>query len=123
MKSTVCPSCGAPVQFQSAASILAVCEYCHSTLVRHDLNLEDVGKMAQLQTEFNTYGIAVIEATEAGKKTPKPPAKLADLQWLADKHVLAVGADNMAAVHAYAPRWCAFVVRVDRVDQHRGIGR
>jgi hypothetical protein len=44
--------------------------------------------MAQLQTEFNTYGIAVIEATEAGKKAPKPPAKLADLQWLADKHGL-----------------------------------
>ncbi|MBL9163590.1 MAG: hypothetical protein JNL18_12725 [Planctomycetaceae bacterium] len=44
--------------------------------------------MAQLQTEFNAYGIAVIEATEAGKKTPKPPAKLADLQWLADKNAL-----------------------------------
>ena len=51
MKSTACPSCGAPVQFQSAASILAVCEYCKSTLVRHDLNLEDIGKMAQLQTD------------------------------------------------------------------------
>jgi hypothetical protein len=44
--------------------------------------------MAQLQTEFNAYGIAVIEATEAGKKAPKPPAKLADLQWLADKNGL-----------------------------------
>jgi hypothetical protein len=44
--------------------------------------------MAQLQTEFNTFGIALIEATEAGKKAPKPPAKLADLQWLADKHGL-----------------------------------
>ncbi|MBA4105777.1 MAG: hypothetical protein C0485_08460 [Pirellula sp.] len=44
--------------------------------------------MAQLQTEFNMYGIAVIEATEAGKPAPKPPAKLADLQWLADKNGL-----------------------------------
>ena len=44
--------------------------------------------MAQLQTEFNTFGIALIEATEAGKKQPKPPAKLADLQWLADKNGL-----------------------------------
>ncbi len=43
-----CPSCGAPVTFQSSASIMAVCEYCSSTLVRHDLNLEDVGKMAAL---------------------------------------------------------------------------
>ena len=46
-----CPSCGAPVVFQSAASILAVCEYCKSTLVRHDVNLENVGKMAELQAD------------------------------------------------------------------------
>ena len=43
-----CPSCGAPVVFQSASSILAVCEYCQSTLVRHDQALEDIGKMAAL---------------------------------------------------------------------------
>jgi hypothetical protein len=46
-----CPSCGAPVVFHSPASILAVCEYCSSTLVRHDLNLEDIGKMAELQPD------------------------------------------------------------------------
>ena len=43
-----CPSCGAPVVFKSAASIFAVCEYCQSTLVRHDQALEDIGKMAVL---------------------------------------------------------------------------
>jgi ribosomal protein L37AE/L43A len=43
-----CPSCGAPVVFKSAASIFAVCEYCQSTLVRHDQALEDIGKMAAL---------------------------------------------------------------------------
>ena len=43
-----CPSCGAPVVFRSAGSILAVCEYCQSTLVRHDQALEDIGKMAAL---------------------------------------------------------------------------
>jgi hypothetical protein len=46
-----CPSCGAPVVFLSAASVLAVCEYCGSTLVRHDLDLENVGKMGQLQAD------------------------------------------------------------------------
>jgi len=50
-KEVHCPSCGAPVVFQSAASVLAVCEYCGSTLVRHDLDLENVGKMAQLQAD------------------------------------------------------------------------
>ncbi|MFZ2266111.1 MAG: DUF4178 domain-containing protein [Azonexus sp.] len=46
--SATCPSCGAPVVFKSASSIFAVCEYCQSTLVRHDQALEDIGKMAAL---------------------------------------------------------------------------
>src|SRR5262249_37011434 len=46
-----CPTCGAPVQFKSAASILAVCEYCRSTLVRHDINVENIGKMAELKLD------------------------------------------------------------------------
>jgi hypothetical protein len=36
------------VLFRSAASILAVCEYCRSTLLRKDLALENLGKMAEL---------------------------------------------------------------------------
>jgi hypothetical protein len=32
-------------------SILSICEYCGSTLVRHDLNLENIGKMAELQVD------------------------------------------------------------------------
>ncbi|HZX31804.1 MAG TPA: DUF4178 domain-containing protein [Rhodocyclaceae bacterium] len=47
-QSASCPSCGAAVVFKSAASIFAVCEYCQSTLVRHDQALEDIGKMAAL---------------------------------------------------------------------------
>ena len=43
-----CPGCGAPVVFRSAASILAVCEYCQSTLLRQDAAVEDIGKMAAL---------------------------------------------------------------------------
>ncbi len=43
-----CPSCGAPVEFKSNSSVFAVCAYCQSTLVRHDQNLEDIGKMAPL---------------------------------------------------------------------------
>lgn len=46
--SAACPSCGAPVVFKSASSVFAVCEYCQSTLVRHDQALEDIGKMAAL---------------------------------------------------------------------------
>ncbi len=48
MKTANCPSCGAAITFQSAVSILAVCAYCKSTLIRHDLELENVGQMAEL---------------------------------------------------------------------------
>lgn len=34
--------------FRSAASVFAVCAYCQSTLVRHDQELADIGKMAAL---------------------------------------------------------------------------
>lgn len=51
MHVTNCPSCGAKVVFQSAASILAVCDYCKSTLVRRDLNVENIGKMAELHVD------------------------------------------------------------------------
>jgi hypothetical protein len=43
-----CPSCGAQVLFRSAASVLAVCEYCQSTLLRQDMDVENLGKMATL---------------------------------------------------------------------------
>lgn len=43
-----CPSCGAPVEFRSVASILAVCEFCRSTLVREGNELKNLGRMADL---------------------------------------------------------------------------
>ena len=43
-----CPSCGAQVAFRAAASVLAVCEYCRSTLLRKGADLENLGKMAEL---------------------------------------------------------------------------
>lgn len=46
-KTASCPSCGAPVTFRSVASVLAVCDYCQSTLVRQGANLEDLGKMGE----------------------------------------------------------------------------
>ena len=48
MKTANCPSCGAAVNFQSAVSLLAICAYCKSTLIRHDLELQNIGKMAEL---------------------------------------------------------------------------
>lgn len=43
-----CPSCGAPVQFRWSGAAQTVCPFCHSILVRTDLKLEAVGKVADL---------------------------------------------------------------------------
>lgn len=48
MKSGLCPSCGAPVRFLWSGAVQTVCSYCRSILVRHDVDLEAVGKVAQL---------------------------------------------------------------------------
>ena len=60
-----CPSCGAPVVFRSAGSIFAVCEYCWSTLVRHDQALEDIGKMAALVEDRSPLQLGA-EGSHAG---------------------------------------------------------
>src|SRR5204863_3928616 len=43
-----CPSCGAPLRFRGATSIVAVCQFCKSTLVREGANIENIGKQAEL---------------------------------------------------------------------------
>src|SRR5262245_25742170 len=43
-----CPSCGAPLRFRGATSVVAVCTYCKATLVREGANLENIGKQAEL---------------------------------------------------------------------------
>lgn len=51
MKNAFCPSCGAPVKFQWSSAVQTVCPYCRSILVRHDVNLEAVGKVADLPVD------------------------------------------------------------------------
>jgi hypothetical protein len=48
VKRAICPSCGAPVLFHSAASVYAVCEFCRSTLLRTGEDLQNLGRMADL---------------------------------------------------------------------------
>jgi hypothetical protein len=44
----LCPQCGAPVEFRSAASASAVCSYCRSTLLREGDALRRIGRSAEL---------------------------------------------------------------------------
>ena len=43
-----CPNCGAPVEFRSAASPIAVCSFCRSTLAREGEALRRIGESAEL---------------------------------------------------------------------------
>jgi len=48
MKQGQCPSCGAPLEFKNAASLYIVCDYCKTTSIRKDMDLEAVGKVAEV---------------------------------------------------------------------------
>jgi hypothetical protein len=52
MGSPTCPSCGAPVQFRSAAPY-AVCAFCRSLLVRRDAALESIGRVAEVPDDLS----------------------------------------------------------------------
>ena len=46
-----CPSCGNPVRFRRESSLYSVCDACHSILLRHDVNVDLIGKAADLQPD------------------------------------------------------------------------
>ena len=51
MTETKCPACGANATFRTSISLFSVCPFCHSLVQRKDLNLEALGKVAQLQSD------------------------------------------------------------------------
>ena len=53
-----CPNCGAPIRFRWSSAVQTVCEFCHSILVRRDVNLELVGKVADLPPDSSPIQIA-----------------------------------------------------------------
>ena len=49
----LCPNCGAPVEFASAASASAVCSYCRATLLREGDALRKIGTSAELFEDYS----------------------------------------------------------------------
>lgn len=43
-----CPSCGAPIAFRWSGAVQTTCDYCRAILVRHDVDLAQVGTVADL---------------------------------------------------------------------------
>lgn len=46
-----CPACGAPAAFATSIALFAVCPFCRSLVMRKDMDLEALGKVAQLQPD------------------------------------------------------------------------
>jgi DNA-directed RNA polymerase subunit RPC12/RpoP len=57
MRKFLCPSCGAEVAFRSQLSVYAVCKYCSSMIVHHDVDVEAIGKMAALPEDMSPLQI------------------------------------------------------------------
>lgn len=60
MRHFACPSCGAPVYFRSGQSVFATCGYCRSTIVRRDVDVEAIGKVAQLTEDMSPFQIGTM---------------------------------------------------------------
>ena len=46
-----CPNCGAPIAFTWSSSVQTVCEHCRSVVVRTDVDLKNVGVVADLPVD------------------------------------------------------------------------
>ena len=52
-----CPNCGAPVTFRWSSAVQTTCEFCHSILVRTDVDLKKVGQGADLPPDASPIQI------------------------------------------------------------------
>ncbi len=57
MQTVSCPSCGASVQFRSHASVLAVCEYCKTTILKDEKSIRNLGKMSEVLEDYSPLQI------------------------------------------------------------------
>jgi hypothetical protein len=53
MQNVSCPSCGAPVEFKSHASVMAVCGYCHAVVLKDAGAVADLGKMSEVLEDYS----------------------------------------------------------------------
>lgn len=52
-----CPNCGAPIEFKFSSAVQTTCPYCNSILIRHDVDLEKVGQVADLPPDISPIQI------------------------------------------------------------------
>lgn len=57
MQIVSCPSCGAEVTFRSHASVMAVCEYCSTRVLKDADSVKDLGKMSSVLEDYSPIKI------------------------------------------------------------------
>jgi hypothetical protein len=57
MQQVACPGCGAPIQFKSAASVMAVCEFCKTTILKDAQSVTNLGKMSEVLEDYSPLQI------------------------------------------------------------------
>jgi uncharacterized Zn finger protein (UPF0148 family) len=57
MQIVSCPSCGAEVKFRSHASVMAVCEYCNTRVLKDADAVKDLGKMSSVLEDYSPLQI------------------------------------------------------------------
>lgn len=58
--SAPCPSCGAPVEFASPGSVMAVCEYCQTTVLREGEALKAQGKQSVTIEDYSPLQVGSV---------------------------------------------------------------
>ncbi len=69
MNTIACPTCGAPVAFRSAASVMAVCDYCKSTLVKDADSVRNIGRMSDVLEDYSPIQINASGSIDEGQGT------------------------------------------------------
>ena len=69
MKTTNCPSCGAEVQFKSAASAVAVCTFCRGTVLRDGASAANMGKLSEILDDYSPIQLGTTGAWKAKQFT------------------------------------------------------
>ncbi|MYN01220.1 DUF4178 domain-containing protein [Pseudoduganella sp. DS3] len=57
MHTVSCPSCGAEVNFRSHASVMAVCEYCNTRVLKEAGAVKDLGKISSVLEDYSPIQI------------------------------------------------------------------
>lgn len=57
MQQYACPNCGAPLAFFSSVSVHTTCTSCRSVVIRHDMNLETMGKVGELLDDMSPFQV------------------------------------------------------------------